>query len=556
MRYLIFSILMASQCFGATYFVSPTGNDSSVDPTNPSTPWKTLSKVTSFSAGTGFATEDNILFERGKEFESEQQGIDLNASDGFGGSSSVQSIVGAYGTGARPIFWGAELTGTWGQESTDNNVYSKDIGAIPSLAIDENSALMTFKIWDTDIATTALAVSEFTINGTVIYVRATGSVDPDTLSPLPRVAAAHDVADTSRGVIIDDASYVTVRDIEFRGWDLTGVRAFNRTGSSNSDIRIENCVNKYSGEQGISASNLSASSSDLYTNIVIDSCTSIGSGASGISGGGGTGSSTPNAFLTVQNCSVSENAWVSSGNGMNFGGGATIQVLDCVAFNNLNIGSDGEGIAFDNNTVNSLIERCTAYGNEGTGLQSSNAGTQNNTIQNCISYSNTNYGVRIGALSANCFVLNNTCYDNDRGIFCESGSATVKNNICSENISTEISIDTGDVSDNNCVYHPLGGTFMNFDSVNYNYADYLDNSGQDVNSINTDPIVFSLTNNNFNLKPESPCIDTGDNVDVTSDFNGNPIIGIHDIGAYENQQQLFGRPRGETAPRIFRGRRY
>ena len=64
--------------------------------------------------------------------------------------------------------------------------------------------------------------------------------------------------------------------------------------------------------------------------------------------------------------------------------------------------------------------------------------------------------------------------------------------------------------------------------------------GLDVNSLypNVDPVVASsssITPSDFTPLWNSPLIDTGTDVSLTSDYAGNPIYGLPDIGAYEYQ---------------------
>jgi hypothetical protein len=50
-----------------------------------------------------------------------------------------------------------------------------------------------------------------------------------------------------------------------------------------------------------------------------------------------------------------------------------------------------------------------------------------------------------------------------------------------------------------------------------------------------DPLFFDATKSNFNLKAGSPCIDAGQNIQMSADFAGNPVPqgkGV-DMGAYE-----------------------
>ena len=101
----LFLLVLTICCFSAdatNYYVANSGNDSN-NGTDPSTPWKTIDKVNSF---TGFMPGDQILFRRG---------------DTFYGSISVKQagIVGnpiiysAYGSGAKPTITGFTKVTSW-----------------------------------------------------------------------------------------------------------------------------------------------------------------------------------------------------------------------------------------------------------------------------------------------------------------------------------------------------------------------------------------------------------------------------------------------------------
>jgi len=57
-----------------------------------------------------------------------------------------------------------------------------------------------------------------------------------------------------------------------------------------------------------------------------------------------------------------------------------------------------------------------------------------------------------------------------------------------------------------------------------------------INNLDIDPLFFDPDNNDFHLRPKSPCINAG-NPDAPElpefDLDGNPRIGLPDIGAYE-----------------------
>lgn len=95
------------------YYVSTSGNDSNSG-TSEGSPWKSLSKVNSFS----FKAGDQILFKRGEHWTGT---ITVNAS----GTSGSPIVYGAYGTGEKPKIYGSETITNWTKHS--GNVYKASV---------------------------------------------------------------------------------------------------------------------------------------------------------------------------------------------------------------------------------------------------------------------------------------------------------------------------------------------------------------------------------------------------------------------------------------------
>ena len=99
-KILLFAFMLFFTCtaFSATYYFSSVSGDDSRTSTqarNSATPWKSLSKFNSYSIS--LQPGDSVLFKRGETFSGS-----INVSKS--GTASMPIVVGAYGTGTRPVF--------------------------------------------------------------------------------------------------------------------------------------------------------------------------------------------------------------------------------------------------------------------------------------------------------------------------------------------------------------------------------------------------------------------------------------------------------------------
>ncbi len=115
------------------YFSTLSGDDSrsSTQAKNPSTPWKTIKKLNSFFSN--LQPGDAVLFKRGETFYG---GITVNKS----GTSGSPIVIGAYGTGNRPIITSLVTLSGWTANSSYKGVY--DCNANSLLGAKINMLLM------------------------------------------------------------------------------------------------------------------------------------------------------------------------------------------------------------------------------------------------------------------------------------------------------------------------------------------------------------------------------------------------------------------------------
>ncbi|MEO7046170.1 MAG: hypothetical protein ABI091_12745, partial [Ferruginibacter sp.] len=86
-----------------TYYVSTSGNNSN-NGTSPSTPWQSLNKVQSVGNNGTIKPGDFILFKKGDTFTGTIYWSSIYGNNGASGTASNPITLGAYGTGAKPIF--------------------------------------------------------------------------------------------------------------------------------------------------------------------------------------------------------------------------------------------------------------------------------------------------------------------------------------------------------------------------------------------------------------------------------------------------------------------
>lgn len=320
-----------------------------------------------------------------------------------------------------------------------------------------------------------------------------------------------------------------------------GIKLTSVTNSSFTSCTVRDCV---------TASFVIASGSNIT---FTDCAASAGTAATGFRIDGGSN------FNFIR-CTVSE----CTGNGFGVEGSTfDVDYLNCIASDGEADGFSVEGTAHDISYTN-----CISDGNGNKSSTSRGDGfTAHNTNYNidyhyCITVGNTASGFGlVGATSGN--VYNCVCYNNGGDWTGEGGldqnrggiylpvtgdnpttgySWIIKNCIFFNNYPVEYHVEGvgKDLieADYNC-YYPLDneematlnglGTKISWDTYHALYES---------NSFNDDPKFINVNpsfGNDFHLQSTSPCIDTGIDVGLISDFDGNPIVGNVDVGSYEFQ---------------------
>jgi hypothetical protein len=550
-------LLLAGNGWGATYFVDQAGGNDANLGTSPGSAWKTISKVnrSSFSAG------DSILFKRG---EMCQEQLEVPSS----GNAGNPITFGAYGAGAKPIITGKDIISGWEipENWTDNggNIWYK------TLSIDPH------RLWLSEIeahrAKTAANFSEtwYWDSGTNrLYVYSIGN-PARTFKNITHPSLPFSVYARNK-------NYVTFSNIDLRGarsaivklegcdgiiveycdvgWDagFQGIYVVNipriknttdngiiRYNTIDSGDRLKDAWETPNAQDGIILTS-GANNWLIYGNTVKDW------GHSGIYLKNFDNTYTLNKNKIYNNTFTAPD--VDHGRGINadsVNGAATGNeiyrnlIVDTNSKNQLNM----SGLKFYYNIIDNVVsdDYCKYLCGYGIALEGYGNTTpygmeiSNNVIVNC-----DEPGIRFAGTDGHPNQLNNLIRNNiiqNNGRASKEGhdnyqlvidnhptilGNTFKNNIFYKSGSTHLVYYGHDASKN------YSHTVAEFNQANGTSSDVI---GENISS---DPLFVNEASRNYNLRYNSPAINAGTDVSLTSDFAGNlvPRGSAPDIGAYE-----------------------
>jgi hypothetical protein len=197
----------------------------------------------------------------------------------------------------------------------------------------------------------------------------------------------------------------------------------------------------------------------------------------------------------------------------------------------------GGGVFCESSSV--VVSNCVLVGNS---AYIQGGGAYSGTLKNCFFVGNSVVAGEGGGATAtleNCILVGNSAYDG-------GGAAWSTLNNCVL-ISNTAAYDGGGASGstlNNCIAYynaaPSGSNYdIAFGPCTLNYCNTTPLPANGTGNITNEPLFVNLAGGDYHLQSNSPCINSGNNADVTTttDFDGNPRIvgGTVDIGAYEYQ---------------------
>jgi hypothetical protein len=479
---ILFLFIQAVFCLNishaATYYVDAVNGNDSWNGTSTGTAWKTINKVNLSS----FLPGDFILFKRGDTFRG-----NLTPKSG---SASGYITYGAYGTGNKPLLLGSisrKLISDWTNVGT--NLWQTSGIKIGSQGVDVGNI-----IFNNEESCGVKVSSESNLN-------TQGKFYSNVSRKFLKIYS-----------VGNPGSYYSNIELVLKG-NIISV-------SGKSYIICENLDLRYGGSHGI-----------------------------------GGGSNTHHMIIRDMNFSYIGGSYLSGttryGNGVEFYNGANTNTIERCTFSQIyDVAMTCQGdlagyqvydIYFQSNIV-SKCEQSFEFWVRGSGASANNICFINNTCVNAgMGWSHSQrpdpngthllfWGSDASSSFSNIVIRNN--------IFsgaANSGIFEAETNLSDLNI-TKVTIN------NNDWYVPLPNilaVMTGWDNVNnapittlYDWNYYLTNTGQEANSITSDPLLTS----SYSILSSSPCVNTGVTLSyVTNDFilTSRPQGSAYDIGAYE-----------------------
>ncbi|MBI2441165.1 MAG: right-handed parallel beta-helix repeat-containing protein [Lentisphaerae bacterium] len=591
---IVWLLLAAINAQGATYYVSPAGNDA-----NNGTSWS-LAKQTIQAGINVAAAGDTVLVADGTYMVTHQievnQGITVRSVNG----AQATTIDGGGVTRCAYLYTNAVLDGF-----TIKNGYDPDYGG----GVYISGGMVRNCTISGNMAYTYYDYNEYFSGyygnfGGGVYVLG-GTVENCTING--NLACYGGGVWVENGLVKNCAISENWAFAWYWGWEYEGVFSlFGYFGGPGGgvyavgDATVENCTiskntSGYGGGVWLEGG--------MVQNCVIIGNTAIAHNFFNALTGGGNGGGVYAAGGTVQNCTISGN-WSYIGGGVHAAAGGTVR--NCTISENtaciqtifpLDYFGHGGGVSVSGGTLENctisengaitagggvyvshgILRNCTISGNGAYDCGGGGAFLWDGTLENCTISGNTAYwdggGVLSGGTLRNCMISGNRAYAAGGGVY---NFGTVKNCVISGNLVMYYAGWGGGVYNDGIVENCTitentifsdnggrgvgGGVYVHSGTVRNCIAHY--NQGNDVNgaisyscsgteitgagNITNEPQFVSTgtgygTNHvpgNYRLQPTSPCINAGINqpwMTSTTDLDGLPRIfgGVVDMGAYE-----------------------
>lgn len=521
-------LIMPPLCNAASYYVDATNGNDADNGLSQSAPWKTIAKVNSSKFNPG----DQILFKMGEVWREQ---LDVPSSGALGNPI----VIGPFGDGMSPVINGSDLSsGFW--SALGANTWSTVINSEPKIVF-----------FDGIRGNRILSVNELKkpldwvwLNNT-LYVYALKN--PLTLYTNPGIEVGRRSA-----CIFSQGSFVIIRGLHATKSNSIAGIFFWTNGGTTEGITVEACLSSDNFHAGIRVANAHASLKTI--NVSVTGNIVYENGASGIDIGTGVNGA------TVEHNIVYNNNWSPdfiNQAGIHFWGNRVDGDNLTIRFNESygNIGTDkwkrGNGLHLDEVGSNVVVANNRFYDNHDLGILVENS--KSVQIYYNLIYRNGEDGILVFRSCSGAMIFNNVTFGNKYGISIRGDGKSkeminnwVKNNISvGNNISQLVAIFGGENdgsmgSGNIYEYNCFGSETADFiewgaGTTKSTYANWETAYKKATHSVTSNPFLLDPPIGSFEIGYQSPCIDSGANVGLLTDYNGNKVpIGLGvDIGAFE-----------------------
>jgi len=517
----------------AYFFVDATGGDDEDTGTSAANAWQTISKVNSSSFDPG----DHILFKRGETWRGESMAVPSS------GTANAYVTFGAYGTGANPIIdpttefndWVLDTGAIWRRAQTNASSLTQVFEDGVRMIFAANKAAMVAGSWAYDSG----------IPG-YIHVWCSDSGNPNTGHVVEYDAVSLADLGTFR---LNGKSYLVFDSIDiYRPGDCAFIAEDTVTPSTN--VTIQNCNFSYCGGRSVLLGTNGATTWTYPTDVTVSNCVAHDDLDVPFWVGHCT-------RVIIEDCEAYDCGKDTDPYGKlypntkHYPNGILIsaEAQDCIIRNNYV--HDIYGIAILDERSGGLVGSNTIIdGNlvdeTGYTFNCIQVHGDSTVIRNNITYNNnTGMGISLGGLSGlpiaplichNTFI---SASGDQTSVYISSGTDVVfKNNIVvragatNRYITVFAAMTTEFTGNNNLYYGASTGRWFWGPTEYTTFGTWQSNSGQDANGLNEDP-DFVTPNTDLHLQSTSPARNAGEDLNVTTDYDGVARDDTPDIGAYE-----------------------
>jgi len=342
-------------------------------------------------------------------------------------------------------------------------------------------------------------------------------------------------------IYLENKRYINIENIETKYADMGGIWILGEmTIGKTRYVNVMNCVSHHNGGHGFKASQDTEIEIPTCQHVTFNNCTAYSNGFHGFQASDGSGD------ISYINCTSYDNGRTNpdEGAGFRFGETATGLARGCVSYGN-DFGVRIEG--WESSPSGITVEECDLHDNKWYGIEilgPVNWVHKSITIQRNKIYNNKDSGIYVtNVIINNGLCAYNVVYGNSKGgilwqlYTAGGGNSEIYNNvIAGNNPGLEIGDDANVIVKNNILYKNSTQLWASSGIFDYNlYYPDVSFSRKGLHDVSADPLFQDAPNHNYHLRPNSPCINTGTEVALTKDCEGNSVPYRYkvDIGAYE-----------------------